>query len=243
MNTCRYCGVPLSGRKRAQCGAPECARLYRNERARQFARKNPGYFKRFATRRRTYERECVQCGETWQAYSPDAKYCSFTCQAAHQWGPNRVGKGQQRRRQVAARRLARAASGTWGKKPWTSVTCSECGTPFVVRGLGPDRTCSPECSTARQKQARRQANRARRRVISDAERERIYRRDRWRCQICGKPVAWTKSPPHHKAPTIDHVIPRSQGGSHDPANLQLAHWICNSRKSDRAIGEQLSLIG
>jgi 5-methylcytosine-specific restriction endonuclease McrA len=31
-------------------------------------------------------------------------------------------------------------------------------------------------------------------------------------------------------PTFDHIRPRSKGGADDPANLQLAHAVCNKRK-------------
>jgi len=51
--------------------------------------------------------------------------------------------------------------------------------------------------------------------------------------------------PHPKAPTIDHVIPLSKGGTHEPANVQLAHYYCNSIKADGAwgAGEQLAMLG
>jgi len=39
--------------------------------------------------------------------------------------------------------------------------------------------------------------------------------------------------PHPLAPTIDHVVPLAAGGLHEPANVQLAHFLCNARKSDR----------
>lgn len=33
--------------------------------------------------------------------------------------------------------------------------------------------------------------------------------------------------------TTDHIKPRSAGGTNDPANLQLAHFGCNTRKGAR----------
>jgi 5-methylcytosine-specific restriction endonuclease McrA len=30
------------------------------------------------------------------------------------------------------------------------------------------------------------------------------------------------------APTVDHIVPRSAGGSDDPANLRAAHQRCNA---------------
>lgn len=43
-----------------------------------------------------------------------------------------------------------------------------------------------------------------------------------------------------KFPTIDHVIPRSEGGSDNSANLRRAHHICNARKGSRGM-EDLAL--
>ena len=45
------------------------------------------------------------------------------------------------------------------------------------------------------------------------------------------------------APTLDHLIPLSQGGLHVLANVATAHFICNSRKQAKACGEQLAIFG
>jgi 5-methylcytosine-specific restriction endonuclease McrA len=51
--------------------------------------------------------------------------------------------------------------------------------------------------------------------------------------LCGEPLAMAEQVPHPLAPTIDHVIPLARGGWHAPDNVQAAHFLCNSRKSDR----------
>lgn len=70
----------------------------------------------------------------------------------------------------------------------------------------------------------------------------IAARDRFRCQLCGGRVAMTKAVPHPKAPTIDHIVPVSEGGDDTRANVQLAHFVCNSVKGPRG-SQQLALIG
>lgn len=55
-------------------------------------------------------------------------------------------------------------------------------------------------------------------------RRNLERRDRQRCQYCGKQV---------KASTIDHVHPRSRGGPTSWENCVLACSTCNHRKADR----------
>lgn len=57
-------------------------------------------------------------------------------------------------------------------------------------------------------------------------RRNIFKRDGFRCQYCGKQ-------PGSEALTIDHVLPRSQGGESRWENCVLACMRCNLRKADR----------
>ncbi|MBX3419115.1 MAG: HNH endonuclease [Pirellulaceae bacterium] len=57
-------------------------------------------------------------------------------------------------------------------------------------------------------------------------RRNLFKRDRHACQYCGKR-------PEADELTIDHVIPRSQGGLSSWANCVLACVACNHRKADR----------
>lgn len=60
----------------------------------------------------------------------------------------------------------------------------------------------------------------------NAIRHRILKRDGAMCAYCGS-----------LARTVDHVVPRSRGGSHDDANLVACCWLCNSRKCSRTPDE------
>ncbi len=57
-------------------------------------------------------------------------------------------------------------------------------------------------------------------------RRNIFKRDRYTCQYCGRQ-------PQPDELTIDHVIPRSQGGSSTWENCVLACVNCNHAKADR----------
>lgn len=70
----------------------------------------------------------------------------------------------------------------------------------------------------------------------------IAKRDHYRCGLCHKRVAMTKTVPHPKSPSIDHVIPLAAGGDDTKANVQLAHFLCNARKHIHG-SQQLRLIG
>jgi 5-methylcytosine-specific restriction endonuclease McrA len=62
-------------------------------------------------------------------------------------------------------------------------------------------------------------------------------RDGDKCQLCrGRrgPIRWGMSTGPKGAtpygPSIDHIIPRTKGGTDDPDNLRLTHWVCNRRR-------------
>lgn len=66
----------------------------------------------------------------------------------------------------------------------------------------------------------------------------IAKRDGTDCGICGLPVDMTLARSDGlNCPSVDHIMPRAHGGSHDPSNLQLAHLRCNMLKSDRVVVE------
>lgn len=62
----------------------------------------------------------------------------------------------------------------------------------------------------------------------------IWERDGGICQLCSAPIDPLLEWPDRMSRTLDHVVPLARGGTHEPANVQLAHAVCNSRKGDRA---------
>ena len=54
----------------------------------------------------------------------------------------------------------------------------------------------------------------------------VFARDDHQCQYCDRP-----------AESIDHVVPRSRGGTHTWDNVVAACRRCNSRKRDQLLGE------
>lgn len=55
------------------------------------------------------------------------------------------------------------------------------------------------------------------------------------CAGCGMPlnVSRKTKPTHADYPTLDHVTPRSTGGSRHLGNVIVMHRKCNNRKADR----------
>lgn len=59
--------------------------------------------------------------------------------------------------------------------------------------------------------------------VPPVNRREVLRRDRNKCQYCGAT----------KNLTLDHVVPKSRGGTHTWDNVVIACNHCNSRKGDR----------
>lgn len=62
--------------------------------------------------------------------------------------------------------------------------------------------------------------------ISGTLRYEVLRRARFRCELCGVSA-------DVRALEVDHILPRSRGGSDDPSNLQALCYSCNAMKRDR----------
>lgn len=112
-------------------------------------------------------------------------------------------------------------------EPPTVTRCVACGTDIDLtqRGIGGQRIhatikfCRP---------CKRDYNKYK---MSARE---LAARDGFDCGLCGEFVDMDLSRAASiMCASVDHIIPRSLGGTHEPENLQLAHLYCNQVKSDR----------
>jgi 5-methylcytosine-specific restriction endonuclease McrA len=62
------------------------------------------------------------------------------------------------------------------------------------------------------------------RATAPLTRRAVFARDNWSCQYCGA-----------SAENLDHVVPKSRGGTHTWDNVVAACRRCNSRKENRLI--------
>lgn len=53
----------------------------------------------------------------------------------------------------------------------------------------------------------------------------VWTRDEGFCKLCNRAVSLEDT-------TLDHIIPRSKGGSNAISNLQASHSLCNNQKGD-----------
>lgn len=129
-------------------------------------------------------------------------------------------------------RPCRKERGVWWQPDLAQNTrrlkgCTECARPALARGL---------CPTHYSYWYRREVSGEWRRGgwISLERRLAIYERDGWVCQICDEPIDRNADPiTGGRAPSLDHVRPRSLGGADDDANLRTAHRDCNAKRGAR----------
>lgn len=107
-----------------------------------------------------------------------------------------------------------------GETRRTPAQCSKCAKPILAS------VAEPLCALCR-------GNRPGYNIkIAPAARRAVYERDGWTCQICAEPVDPDAPANSTWDATLDHIVPRSLGGSDDPGNLRLAHRWCNSVRGD-----------
>lgn len=125
-----------------------------------------------------------------------------------------------------------------GSRVGTTSTCRYCDEPFEVTN-GKQVYCSKECrirynhrfgsaSNLRRQAKKRGALLEGRFTLLD-----VARRDGWVCALCLSLIDPDVKDRRLQA-TVDHAVPIAAGGAHSFANAQLAHWVCNSAKRDRA---------
>ena len=216
------CRIKLDGIKRRESGQLRKANMSSEKYARLQAQKKADRARARQDGRAYAYWDCVTCGNNFKGkrYSKAGYWCSQRCQVSY-WAkdiePSKskelVFKPKQKPKQVVT-----VIIGGW----FMAGRCCVCDKNFVSKYL--DKTCSPRCQ--------RKNNRQYREWITPRQRLEIYERDGWVCWLCNKIVDRNADYSHDEYnplyPSLDHVIPRSKGGTHTPDNLRLAHVECNA---------------
>lgn len=209
--------------------------------------------------------ECANCGGELPpkgTSGPRLKYCTKQCQRAFQ--PARPRKAYVPKRKAPYEQFCKHCSGAFMAARVRAFCSQPCGsrwrrlnpTRFCTldgcdKGLKQDGLCSmhflrlnrsgamlgnPAWTDARRETYHRR--RALKKGASTGNRvvfSEICERDNWLCGICGDPVGRDVPWPDPLSPSLDHVIPLTKGGLHDPANVQLAHLRCNVSKGAKLV--------
>lgn len=173
---------------------------------------------------------CVVCGQIVPVVRyKGSKTCSEECSKE---------RGRQKARDkyeaITGVRL-RAAN---GPRP-----CRFCNRVIVPdHGLGRGRDVCDYCNT------HRGSFRARAHLYgvpyTHVSRKAIFKRDGWRCQLCGRKVKRRSSRSkrtgrlHPRIASLDHIVPLRRGGPHEESNCQCACLECNVKKNARMVGQR-----
>lgn len=131
------------------------------------------------------------------------------------------------------------------------IVCSECGEEFIPAENGYTHTkkpkyCSAKCKSKHCSRNSRHVRRLRVKVKSDHPSwKSLYQSGETKCYLCGGDVDVNDylitANGHFVAgknfPSLDHVVPLSKGGTDTWDNAKMAHFYCNSIKSDRVISK------
>lgn len=121
--------------------------------------------------------------------------------------------------------------------------CLGCGESWVQYAARDDGVYCARCNKRRW---RHDCNHRRRLRLAAAvceviSADEVFKRDGYRCQLCGKKTRGQFPGP--RSPTLDHIIPLAKGGEHSYKNVQCACFTCNSRKGMQSANDQLRLVG
>lgn len=147
------------------------------------------------------------------------------------------------------------------------VPCLFCGTEFRSKhrsnGRGRTRCCSKSCARKLEIREGRHLLQDGKQVGRDPERRRassgvatrkrralragvasdpytvdlVAERDEFVCHLCGHSVDMSLYWPDRYSPSVDHVVPLSQGGDDTLANVRLSHLTCNVRRNAKSLDE------
>lgn len=129
---------------------------------------------------------------------------------------------------LGERKLRAAHTGIRGRGRWVNGICAVCSVEFTRRHLqgSVPKTCGDRRCVRIVKAGAKV-------LRNERLRQAVFLRDNWTCGLCGQPVDPDTPWPSPEYPTIDHIKPRSLGGSDDLDNLQCAHHYCNTAKGAR----------
>lgn len=216
--TCTECGHPA---KRLTCSAV-CAKERKRRRNREIYRKQVANGE--VIRGHHHEKTCQLCGETFMARA-SARFCSHTCRDLNNLATGQLGRAGKKAQ--AAHRIDPLESiKIRGACEIRYGTCPDCGRGWLGDARTPRRYCTKAC-------ARRAYERAQYALHGDRKGHRkhkaiVFERDGYTCWLCGTPTSRVFKHDDPLSPTLDHLTPRSQGGTDEVDNLGTAHWICNS---------------
>ncbi len=178
---------------------------------------------------------CQHCGVTFSHLKrPNAsRACSDACRNARLLQRDLVWPSRLQRREQR-----------WDNRDrLLALACVECGQfgGLAAKQSGPVRKRCQPCADQNKKQLRRTSaarHDARKRGSSDVDGDkitlaRLLLRDGAVCRLCGLMTDHESEPQSATYPSVDHIVPLSQGGAHRWQNVRIVHRLCNTMRGNR----------
>lgn len=175
---------------------------------------------------------CVECGGSFKVEAASQVVCSEECK-----------KDRQAHLSKLAQSRSKARARERDTRPLIELVCPECQASHFTK-LGNKKFCSEKCrrKVHRRNVSSRTDARIRSVTVESVNPIKVFERDGWKCQLCGKNTPRTKRGTLDKnAPELDHIMPLSRGGEHSYRNTQCSCRSCNAAKGNTPRG-QLSLL-
>lgn len=228
MGICKQCGKEFSDRLRGHDSNMFCSRAcsFQYMREHHVYRGVENYQKKpkekAAKVHRFYICKCAHCGKEFLSKSRMALYCSYTC------------RYKVADKIISAKKMAEFEP--------EQRTCAWCGKSYTTDYKHRSIYCSDKCLNASLHSNRKK--RLKGKIVDrDISLQKVDKIFNHRCALCGEEVNWNDysidqdgnfiAGPSY--PSMDHIVPLSQGGMHEWNNIQLAHFKCNAVKGDKIL--------
>jgi hypothetical protein len=207
----KACKIKFDTIQRRESGRLQIANMTPEARAKKKANNN-------AWQSKLAPRQCIICKATRMVRITSARTRPICKACSPLWGGIKPSPSTDLAKPSRPRfRIPQAIEGG----EFFKCTCIECGVASWSRYEF--KYCGSRC----REKARGKTN-----WITKARRLAIYARDNNTCQICMEAVdrehEWHRDGWSPDGATLDHIVPRSLGGSDTASNLRLAHSLCNS---------------
>lgn len=158
-------------------------------------------------------RPCKRCGIEFQTKSDANVFCSAYCYGHIPAHPERACEFSE------CGQLFRPVN-------MRQKSCS----PAHARKAWAERNLERDADGKRDRYHRRRALRKGAATGAPVIRSEIAERDEWICHLCNGDIPRDAAWPDPFSLSLDHVIPLSKHGIHDPSNVKAAHLRCNVAK-------------
>ena len=118
--------------------------------------------------------------------------------------------------------------------------CKWCGNYFTVNNRHNLKVCCSSLCSKKYQNHKKQVKKDYRFNLAkkngkyeDITLAKLYKRDNGKCYICGKHLILNDKYNRPDAPTIEHVVPISKGGTNTWSNVKLACRECNVKKGTK----------